>query len=144
VIRVTRKYRFSASHRLHAPQLGEAENRQLYGKCNNPFGHGHNYEIAVSVRGRVEERSGRVVDIELLDGLVRRQVLEPFEHRNLNEEVEAFRAAVPTSENLGREVVRRLKQNWDSVFAADGPRLEKVAIAETSRNAFEVSAHEIE
>jgi 6-pyruvoyltetrahydropterin/6-carboxytetrahydropterin synthase len=144
VIRVTRKYRFSASHRLHAPQLGEAENRQLYGKCNNPFGHGHNYEIAVSVRGRVEERSGRVVDIELLDGLVRRQVLEPFEHRNLNEEVEAFRAVVPTSENLGREVVRRLKQNWDSVFAADGARLEKVAIAETSRNAFEVSAHEIE
>jgi 6-pyruvoyltetrahydropterin/6-carboxytetrahydropterin synthase len=144
VIRVTRKYRFSASHRLHAPQLGEAENRQLYGKCNNPFGHGHNYEVAVSVRGRVEERSGRVVDIELLDGLVRRQVLEPFEHRNLNEEVEAFRAVVPTSENLGREVVRRLKQNWDSVFAADGPRLEKVAIAETSRNAFEVSAHEIE
>jgi 6-pyruvoyltetrahydropterin/6-carboxytetrahydropterin synthase len=144
VIRVTRKYRFSASHRLHAPQLGEAENRELYGKCNNPFGHGHNYEIAVSVRGRVEDRSGRVVDIELLDGLVRRQVLEPFEHRNLNEEVEAFHAAVPTSENLGREVVRRLKQNWDSVFSPDGPRLEKVAIAETSRNAFEVSAHEIE
>jgi len=83
------------------------------------------------------------VDPELLDGLVRREVLDPFEHRNLNEEVEAFRAAVPTSENLGREVVRRLKQNWQAVFA-DGPRLERVAIAETSRNAFEVSAHEIE
>ena len=143
-IEVTRKYRFSASHRLHAPQLGETENRELYGKCNNPFGHGHNYEIAVTVRGPVEARSGRVVNPELLDGLVRRQVLEPFEHRNLNEEVEAFRAAVPTSENLGREVVRRLKQNWREVFPADGPRLEKVAIAETSRNAFEVSAHEIE
>ena len=132
-IEVTRKYRFSASHRLHAPQLGEAENRDLYGKCNNPYGHGHNYEVAVTVRGPVEARSGRAVDPELLDGLVRRQVLEPFEHRNLNEEVEVFRAAVPTSENLGREV-----------FPADGPRLERVTIAETSRNAFEVSAHEIE
>jgi 6-pyruvoyltetrahydropterin/6-carboxytetrahydropterin synthase len=143
-IEVTRKYRFAASHRLHAPELGEAENRELYGKCNNPFGHGHNYEIAVTVRGPVEARSGRAVDPELLDGLVRRQVLEPFAHRNLNEEVEAFRAVAPTSENLGREVVRRLKRNWLAVFPPDGPRLERVAIAETSRNAFEVSAHEIE
>ena len=144
LIEVTRKYRFSASHRLHAPELGDVENRELYGKCNNPFGHGHNYEVAVTVRGPVEAHSGRAVDLELLDGLVRREVLEPFEHRNLNEEVEAFRVAVPTSENLGREVVRRLKQNWRAVFPADGPRLERVAIAETSRNAFEVSAHEIE
>jgi 6-pyruvoyltetrahydropterin/6-carboxytetrahydropterin synthase len=141
---VTRKYRFSASHRLHAPQLGPAENRELYGKCNNPFGHGHNYEIAVTVRGPVDARSGRVVDLELLDRLVRGQVLEPFEHRNLNEEVAAFRAAVTTSENLGREVVRRLKQNWRAVFPADEPHLERVAVAETSRNGFEVSAHEIE
>ena len=71
-------------------------------------------------------------------------MLEPFDHRNLNEEVAAFRAAVPTTENLGREVDRRLKQNWRAVFPADGPRLEKVGIAETSRNIFEVSAHEIE
>ncbi|MGA3044537.1 MAG: 6-carboxytetrahydropterin synthase [Bryobacteraceae bacterium] len=143
-IDVTRKYRFAASHRLHAPELGDAENRELYGKCNNPYGHGHNYEIAVTVRGPVDARSGSVVDIALLDGLVRSEVLEPFDHRNLNEEVEAFGAAVPTSENLGREVVRRLKRNWPAVFSADGPRLERVAIAETSRNAFEVSAHEIE
>jgi len=144
LIEVTRKYRFSASHRLHAPELGRAENRALYGKCNNPFGHGHNYEIAVTVRGPVQADSGRTVDIDVLDGLMRREVLEPFEHRNLNEEVEAFRAAVPTSENLGREVVRRLKQNWRVVFPVDRPRLERVAIAETSRNAFEVAAHEIE
>ncbi|MGO4880898.1 MAG: 6-carboxytetrahydropterin synthase [Bryobacteraceae bacterium] len=144
LIAVTRKYRFSASHRLHAPQLGDEENRALYGKCNNPFGHGHNYEIAVTVKGPVEARTGRAVDLALLDALVNAQVIEPFEHRNLNEEVEAFRAAVPTSENLGREAVRRLKQNWHAVFPADGPRLERVAIAETSRNAFEVTADEIE
>ena len=141
---VTRKYRFSASHRLHAPALGDAENRALYGKCNNPFGHGHNYEIAVTVRGPVEPRSGRAVDPELLDGLVRRQVLEPFEHRNLNEEVEAFRAAVPTSENLAVEICRRLKENWSGAFPGEWPRLDGVRIAETARNIFEVKAHEIE
>jgi len=144
VIRVTRRYRFSASHRLHAPELGEAENRQLYGKCNSPFGHGHDYEIEVSVRGPLEERSGRAVDRERLDSLVRRHVLETFEHRNLNVEVDAFRAVVPTSENLAREAARRLKQNWEAVFPAEWPRLEKVSIAETSRNSFEVSVHEIE
>jgi len=144
VIRVTRRYRFSASHRLHAPSLGDAENRELYGKCNNPFGHGHNYELEVSVRGPLDERSGRTVDIPQLDELVRRQVLEPFDHCYLNEQVEVFRAAVPTSENLGREVIRRLKQNWRTAFSGEWPRLEKVCIAETSRNIFEVFPHEIE
>ena len=144
MIRVTRRYRFSASHRLHSLGLGETENRGLYGKCNSPFGHGHNYEMEVSVRGPIEERSGRAVDLELLDGVVRREVLEAFEHRNLNAEIAAFRTTVPTTENLAREAVRRLKQNWSAVFPAGRPRLEKVAIAETSRNSFEVSAHEIE
>jgi len=141
---VTRKYRLAASHRLDAPQLSPERNRELYGKCNNPFGHGHNYEVAVTVRGKVDACSGQAVNLELLDGLVRRHVLEPLDHRNLNEEVEAFRAEVPTSENLGREVVRRLKQNWRAVFTAGEPSLERVAIAETARNAFEVQAHEIE
>lgn len=143
MIRVTRKYRLSASHRLHVVALSDAENREIYGKCNNPFGHGHNYEIAVSVGGVVDARTGRAVDIERLDELVRREVLEPFDHRNLNEELEAFRAVAATCENLGREITRRLKQNWEAVFPA-GPRLESVRIAETSRNTFEVSAHEIE
>ncbi len=144
MILVTRKYRFSASHRLHAAQLSDAENRELYGKCNNPFGHGHNYEIAVTVRGAVEAESGRAVDLAVLDGLVQREVLAPLDHRNLNEDVEVFRGMAPTSENLGREVVRRLKQNWTAVFPGGAPRLEHVAIAETSRNGFEVSAHEVE
>ncbi len=143
MISVTRKYRFSASHRLHVDTLSEAENWELYGKCNNPFGHGHNYEIAVTVSGPLDARSGRAVDLALLDGLVMRHVIEPFDHCNLNAEVEAFRAVVPTSENLGREVIRRLKQNWSAVFPAEGPCLESIAIAETSRNAFKVSAHEI-
>jgi 6-pyruvoyltetrahydropterin/6-carboxytetrahydropterin synthase len=141
---VTRRYHFSASHRLHAPQLGEAENRELYGKCNNPFGHGHNYDVAVTVSGPVEERSGLAVDVARLDDLVRRQVLQPFDHCNLNEEVEAFRAVVPTSENLGLEIISRLKHNWRDAFPGEWPLLEKVCIAETGRNIFEVFSHEIE
>lgn len=144
MIRVTRRYRFAASHRLHALALSDAENRALYGQCNNPFGHGHNYELEVSVRGPLEERSGRAVDLRKLDELVRRLVIEPFDHRNLNEEVAAFRVAVPTSENLGREVASRLQQNWHAAFPGEWPRLERVVIAETSRNVFEVSPHEIE
>jgi 6-pyruvoyltetrahydropterin/6-carboxytetrahydropterin synthase len=144
VIRLTRRYRFSASHRLHAPALSDAANRELYGKCNYPYGHGHNYEIEVSVRGPLDARTGRAVDPERLDGLVRAQVLDLFEHRNLNLEVEVFRRVVPTSENLGLEISRRLKQNWPQAFPGGRPRLEKVRIAETSRNGFEIFEHEIQ
>jgi 6-pyruvoyltetrahydropterin/6-carboxytetrahydropterin synthase len=138
VIRVTRRYRLSAAHRLHANQLSEAENRVLYGKCNYPFGHGHNYEIEVSARGTVDPESGYAVDTEALDQLVRAEVLEPFDHKNLNEEVDAFRDVVPTTENLGLEIYRRLKRNWRSAFPSGCPALEKVRIAETPRNIFEV------
>ncbi len=144
MIRLTRRYRFAASHRLHSPQLSAEENRELYGKCNHPFGHGHNYEVEVSVRGPVDERSGRVADIRSLDRLVQAQVVAAFDHRNLNAEIAAFESLVPTSENLGVEVCRRLKQNWRAAFPGEWPRLEKIRIAETERNIFEVSGHEIE
>jgi 6-pyruvoyltetrahydropterin/6-carboxytetrahydropterin synthase len=139
LIRLTRKYRFSASHRLHSTQLSESENQALYGKCNYPFGHGHNYEIEVSARGPVEKRSGRAVHIDCLDRLVEEQILRPFDRRNLNEEVETFREAVPTTENLGREIFRRLVSHWREAFPGPWPTLEKIRIAETPRNFFEVS-----
>jgi 6-pyruvoyltetrahydropterin/6-carboxytetrahydropterin synthase len=144
MFRVTRRYQFAASHRLHSPQLGEEENQRLYGKCNNPFGHGHNYVIEVSARGPADAVSGYAVDTGVLDGLVRRQVLEPFDHRNLNAEVAAFAEVVPTSENLGYEICRRLKRNWKEVFPGEWPKLEKVRIGETPRNIFEIGADEIE
>ena len=100
MFRVTRQYRLAASHRLHSAALSEEQNQALYGKCNNPYGHGHNYVVDVSARGPLDERTGRVLDIRLLDQLVARQVLEPFEHRNLNVEVGLFEKVVPTSENL--------------------------------------------
>ena len=144
MFRVTRRYPFAASHRLYTPQLSEAENLRVYGKCAQPYGHGHNYVVEVSALGPVDEASGRAVDPALLDELVRQQVLEPFEHRNLNVEIEAFRHAVPTSENVGTEICRRLKQNWSTVFFGKWPKLERVRIEETPRNVFEVRADEIE
>ncbi len=139
MIRVTRRYRFSASHRLHAAALSAQANRDLYGKCNHPYGHGHNYELEISVRGPVDERSGQAVDRRALDGLVRAEVLEAFDHRNLNAEIPEFRDVVPTSENLGLEIYRRLQGRWPWAFPGAWPRLEKVRIAETGRNLFEVT-----
>ena len=143
MFRVTRRYQFAASHRLHAAQLSERENRELYGKCNNPFGHGHNYEVEVSARGPLDD-SGRTIDTARLDELVRQQVLTPFAHRNLNLDVNSFERLVPTSENLAVEICRRLKENWHSAFPGEWPQLDRVRIAETPRNIFEVKAHEIE
>jgi len=142
VFRVTRSYCFAASHRLHAPQLSEAENRQLYGKCNNPYGHGHNYVLEVTARGPADD-TGRALDTGRLDRLVEQEVLAPFSHRNLNLDVNSFAGRVPTSENLAMEICRRLKENWGAVFPGEWPQLDRVRIAETARNIFEVKAHEI-
>ena len=143
MFRVTRRYGFAASHRLHAAELSEEENRRLYGKCNNPYGHGHNYVVEVSVRGPLEGSTGRAVDTAALDELVRREVVLPFDHKNLNREVAVFADAVPTSENLGVEICRRLKRNWKQVFPGEWPKLERIRIGETARNIFEVGSDEI-
>jgi 6-pyruvoyltetrahydropterin/6-carboxytetrahydropterin synthase len=144
VFHLTRRYRFAASHRLHAPQLSEDENRVLYGKCNNPFGHGHNYVVEVSARGPADAGSGVAVDVARLDGLVQQHVLTPFDHRDLNTEIDCFRDSVPTSENLAVEICRRLKRNWSAAFPGEWPKLHRVRIAETERNIFEIEADEIE
>ena len=139
MIRLTRRYRFSASHRLHARGLSEAENRELYGKCNNPYGHGHDYLLEVGVRGPVEERSGRVADVAALDRLVGGEVIRAFDHRDLNQDVPEFASVVPTTENLALEVERRLRRNWSAAFPGEWPRLDRIRIRETKRNIFEIS-----
>lgn len=138
MIRVTRRYVFSASHRLHTDGLSEAENQRLYGKCNNPFGHGHNYVLDVSVRGPVDQATGRAVDPAELDRLVQERVMTRLDHKNLNEQVAEFQDLVPTTENVGLWIHKRLEQAWPSVFPGAWPRLEKVRIAETDRNIFVV------
>lgn len=140
-MRVTRRYAFSASHRLHSPLLAEAENQALFGKCNNPFGHGHNYELEVTVRGTVDAVTGLAVDRERLDRLVRRAVLDHVDHKDLNRDVAAFSGAyIPTTENLNLEIFRMLEAGWRSEFEDGLPALEKVRIGETARNIFEVHA----
>ena len=138
MMKLTRRYRFSASHRLHAPSLAEDENQQIYGKCNNPFGHGHDYVVEVVVRGEVDGETGRVVDLKRLDGLVRREVVDPFEHKNLNLDIPEFRDMVPTSENVAVAVAQRLRKAWDAEFG-QAPSLDLIRIHETRRNIFEIS-----
>lgn len=138
IVRLSRRYTFAASHRLHAPGLSDAENKAIYGKCNNPFGHGHNYEVEITVRGRVDSVTGRVMDLAVLDNLAAEQILKPMGHRDLNREILCFQTCVPTTENLAAEIDRRLRAAWPAVFGPDGPVLEKIRILETERNICEI------
>jgi 6-pyruvoyltetrahydropterin/6-carboxytetrahydropterin synthase len=143
VFHLTRRYRFSCSHRLHSAALSNADNDRIYGKCNNPYGHGHDYVLRVTVCGPANS-AGRAVAVPALDGLVEREILRQLDHRNLNSDVDWFASEVPTSENLAAAICRRLKQNWKTAFADQWPRLELICIEETPRNIFQVNADEID
>lgn len=131
-IHLSRRYSFAASHRLHNPRLSAEQNQRIYGKCNNPYGHGHNYVVEVTVSGRVDPATGMVAHLGKLDEFVAGEVLETFDHKNLNEEIATFRERVPTTENLCIEIYNRLR-------AFPGARLERVRLEETSLNTFEYS-----
>ncbi|HMD49651.1 MAG TPA: 6-carboxytetrahydropterin synthase [Bryobacteraceae bacterium] len=137
MIRVTRRYRFSASHRLHTASLSEAENRELYGKCNNPHGHGHDYVLEVTASGPIDRASGQAVRTAVLDRLVYQQVLSDFDHKYVNADLAEFCELVPTSENIIRVIEDRLKKQWRAAFPGEWPRLESVGLQETRRNRFE-------
>jgi len=132
---LTRRYRFAASHRLHSPALSEAENGRIYGKCNSPYGHGHNYAVEVTVTGPVDAGTGMIANLGDLDPFVQREVIEAFDYKYLNEDVAEFQAIVPTTENVCREIYRRLAK-----FPV--ARLERVRIEETSKNSFEYSGEQ--
>ena len=138
-MRLTRRYRFSASHRLHAPALDEQRNREIYGKCNNPYGHGHDYTLEVAVAGEPASATGRLIALGELDRLVESVILKAMDRRDLNSQVEEFGRLVPTTENLAAVVAARLAAAWPGAFAGAAARLEKVRIHETKRNIFEVS-----
>ena len=105
---LTRRAEFSASHFYHSPAFTPEQNRELFGKCNNPHGHGHNYVLEVTVRGRIDARSGMVVDLKDLKQVLNREVIDVLDHRFLNEEVPVFRHVIPTTENLAVEIWRML------------------------------------
>jgi len=138
MMRVTRRYRFAASHRLHSSQLSEDENRELYGKCSNPHGHGHDYVLEVTAAGPVDATSGQSVQIPALDRLVSEQVLQDFDHRYLNVDLAEFQALVPTSENIIRVIEDRLQSRWQETFPGEWPKLETIRLRETKRNLFEL------
>jgi len=131
-MRLTRRYRFAASHRLNTESLSPEENARLYGKCNNPFGHGHDYVLDVSVEGPLDA-SGQIVDRGALDALVHREVLSRVDHRNLNCDLPELGQQVPTTENLAFAIEGMLLREWN-VRA----RLARVRISETARNTFEL------
>ena len=127
---LTRRYMFSASHRLHNEAMSDAENRETYGKCNNPHGHGHNYALEVTVSGPVDESTGMVCNLVDLDGFVRQEVLERFHLQNLNT-LRDFEHLVPTTEHLGMAIYEILQRGFTLAH------LERVRIEETMMNSFE-------
>lgn len=136
--RLTRRYHFAASHRLVSPALSADENRLLYGKCNYPYGHGHDYIVEVAVEGPVAD-DGQIVNRRELDALVERQVLRLIDHKNLNFDVPEFEGAIPTTENLAYFIERRLREGWNLKV-----RLAHIRIIETARNTFDLELAEPE
>lgn len=129
---ITRVYEFAAAHRLHSPGLSEVDNLALFGKCNNPAGHGHNYVLEVTVGGEPDAKTGMIVDIEALDRIVNAEVVDRFDHKNLNQDLPEFEGKNPTSEVVAIEIFNKLRN-------AVPAKLKRVRLHETARNTFEVN-----
>lgn len=130
---LSRRYRFSASHRLHSEAYDAAQNIAVFGKCNHPFGHGHNYMVQVTVSGKVNETTGMICDLAELDAFARTNVLDRFDHTNLNT-LDCFADRVSTTENLTIEI-RRIFQEFTQA------RVERIHVEETSNNSFDFSGN---
>jgi 6-pyruvoyltetrahydropterin/6-carboxytetrahydropterin synthase len=135
---LTRRYRFSASHRLHVNSLSDPENQTLFGKCNNPFGHGHDYVLSVTVAGEPNEKTGLLVPVSTLDLLVEKHVLNLLAHRNLNIDVTALENVVPTTENVVSFAANILAREWPAWFGESDSKLIRIALQETERNSFRI------
>lgn len=100
MVYITRRMEFSASHRLYNPTWHPARNEEVYGKCNNPNGHGHNYVLEVTVRGPVDPETGMVMDLKVLKEILDREIIEKVDHKHLNYDVDFMRGIIPTAENM--------------------------------------------
>ena len=125
---VTARLTFSAAHRLHNPNRDAEWNRQTYDKCDNPRGHGHNYVLEVSVRGRIDPDTGMVIDLKRLKDIMRERVIDRVDHTNLNEDVDFLKDVIPTAENLARCFWQQLAP------AIPHGELDEVLLQETERN----------
>lgn len=135
---LTRRYRFSASHRLHSPELSAARNAELYGKCNNPFGHGHDYVLEVTAAGPIDTATGLLLPISKFDRLIDEQVLRLFASRNINLDVPQFADRVPTTENIALVIADLLEHHWKTYLDGTRAHLHRVHVQETDRNGFEI------
>jgi 6-pyruvoyltetrahydropterin/6-carboxytetrahydropterin synthase len=132
---LSRRYLFSASHRLHSDAMSGEENQLTYGKCNNPYGHGHNYVLQVTVSGPVDQQTGMVCNLVDLDGFIEREVLARYDHQNLNM-LPDFAQEVPTTENLSIHIYEIVQRGFPHAH------LEKVQLEETMMNSFEYAGEE--
>ena len=134
MMRLSQKFEFSASHRLHSPALSDEENRRCFGKCNNPAGHGHNYEVQVTLLGEVDDR-GTLCDVPAFERIVAETVIDRFDHKNLNAEIEEFSTLIPSVENIARVIFTRLKDRFTDQRAT----LASVTVWETPKTWCEYS-----
>ena len=132
--RLSQRFEFCAAHRLHNPALSDVENRKTYGKCNNPNGHGHNYQVQVTLRGE-PKRSGLLVEVPLFEKLVHDHLIERWDHKNLNTEIVEFRELLPTVENIAMVAFQTLKNRFTGI----GAELASVTVWETSKTWCEYS-----
>ena len=127
-ISLFRKEHFNAAHRLNNPNWSAEKNKEIFGKCNNPFYHGHNYELIVELSGKVDPETGYLFDMKVLSDLIKENILDAFDHKNLNEEVSFFKNLNPTAENIAFVIWNILRENIEN-------RLElSVTLYETERN----------
>jgi 6-pyruvoyltetrahydropterin/6-carboxytetrahydropterin synthase len=127
-VTVCRNEHFNAAHRLHNPAWDDAQNQLVFGKCNNPNYHGHNYNLTVRLTGEIDPETGYVYDLKRLSDLVKREVLDRYDHRNLNLDVEEFTTLNPTAENIAVVIWQRLRLHLEAEFALS------VTLYETDRN----------
>ncbi|RMG29535.1 MAG: 6-carboxytetrahydropterin synthase [Bacteroidetes bacterium] len=134
-VAVYRKAHFNAAHRLHNPEWDEAMNEKVFGKCNNPNFHGHNYELEVKVVGEIDPQTGYVIDMKVLKDLIEEHIIQRFDHKNLNLDTEEFRQLNPTAENIAVVIYRLLREQLDSTFQLT------IKLYETERNFVEFPVH---
>ncbi|GAA4000218.1 6-carboxytetrahydropterin synthase [Hymenobacter fastidiosus] len=127
-ITVCRKEHFNAAHRLHNPAWSDEQNQRIFGKCNNPHYHGHNYELIVRLTGEVDPETGYLYDLKRLSDLIKREILDTFDHRNLNLDTSDFRELNPTAENIAVVIWNRLRPHLEAPLALS------VTLYETDRN----------
>jgi 6-pyruvoyltetrahydropterin/6-carboxytetrahydropterin synthase len=133
-VKVSRKEHFNAAHRLYNPSWSDEKNNEVFGKCNNPHYHGHNYEVIVSLTGEPDPETGYVFDMKVLSDLIKQHVLIKFDHKNLNLDTEYFTSLNPTAENIALVIWRILRQRIDPKFEL------KITLYETERNFVEYPA----